>query len=178
MSGVLLQPDGEFVPDLPYAETFVRVPGRHLKHGEATDLRNVLRLLDESNLCAQFDVCEPESAGTGAAGEIHRIVGRKDAAQGKDRVKLHPRNRAPVKLEGRSSRVDLRRSSVYSTKDVELIVMQVHRNRIVGLVRWPLPPQVRCGEQHEQDQSELRKIASDCLEHCREVHRFSWSFGK
>src|SRR5271170_1409685 len=44
---VLLQPDGKFVPDFPYAESLVRASSRQFKHGEGPDLRDVLGLLDD-----------------------------------------------------------------------------------------------------------------------------------
>src|SRR5579872_6078236 len=54
MSDILLQPEGNFVPDLSHAQSPVRVSCRDLEHSEGADLWNVFRFLDEGDLGAQF----------------------------------------------------------------------------------------------------------------------------
>ena len=72
--------------------------------------------------------------GPGAAGKIDGIVRRSHDAPGKNGVQLHARKCAPVELEGRAGGVDFRRGAVDAAEDVELVVVQVDGDGIVGLI--------------------------------------------
>ena len=77
-------------------------------------------------------------------------------------MQLHSGNGAPVELEGRPSRIDFRRRSIHTAEDVELVVMQVDRNRIVGLKRRPLRPRLgaRIVKSASPKTAEARKLYS------------------
>ena len=76
-------------------------------------------------------------------------------------MELHAGKRAPVELEGRPRGVHLRRSAVHAAEDVELVVMQIDRNRIVGLVGRALRPQPRHGKDESSGQSQPCAVAGD-----------------
>ena len=65
--------------------------------------------------------------------------------------------RAPVELDGWSSGVDFRRGPVHAAEDVELVVVQVDRHRIVGLIRRSLRPQPGNGEQESTQQGDTQE---------------------
>ena len=64
-------------------------------------------------------------------------------------MELHAGKRAPVELEGRPGGVHLCRSAVDAAEDVELVVMQIDRNGVVGLVGRALRTEPRHGEKEE-----------------------------
>src|SRR3984885_3815521 len=53
---LLLDPDGQLVPNLAYTETLGVVAGRNFDHGERPYLRTTFRLFDEAVLYAQLHV--------------------------------------------------------------------------------------------------------------------------
>ena len=131
---------GSLYQTLSHAESLVVATGRDFKHRKSADLGDVLRLFDIGDLCAQFHISETKGAGAGATGQIDRIVRGVDRAPGQNGVKLHPGNGTPVELESRTRGISFHRSSVCTAENVELVMVQIYRNRIVGLVRWPLRP--------------------------------------
>src|ERR1017187_4729881 len=141
VSDILLQPEGNFVPNLSHAESLVVVPGWYFKHSKGADLGNVLRFFDEGDLGAQFRVGDTEGARSRSARQVNGIVRREDTSYWNYGVQLHSGKGAPVELESRPSRVDFRRRARDTAEDIELVVMQVDRNWIVGLKRRPLRPQ-------------------------------------
>jgi hypothetical protein len=73
----------------------------------------------------------PKAFGSSSAGKIDRIVRWRD--------------RAPVELDSRSRGIDFRRRPVHAAEDVKLVMVQIDRHGIVGLIRRPLRPQPRRG---------------------------------
>jgi hypothetical protein len=63
VSDILLQPQGNFVPNLSHAESLVVASGRYFKHRKGADLGNILRFFDDGDLGAQFHVGEPNALG-------------------------------------------------------------------------------------------------------------------
>ena len=92
-----------------------------------------------------------EGGRANAGRGVDRVIGWVDSAPGRDDVELHPGNRAPVELEGRTNGIDFRRRSIHAPEDVELVMVQVHRNRIVGLKRRPLRPHAGRRNHNEQE---------------------------
>ena len=141
MSNILLEPQGKFVPDLSHAKSPVVATGRQFKHNKGPDLRDVLGLFDDGDLRAHFRVNHTECTRPCPTGRINWVIRWSDYAQGQDGVQLYPWNGAPIELDSRARGVCLHRRAVRTAEDVELVVVQVHRHRIVSLIRRALCPQ-------------------------------------
>src|SRR5271157_3263602 len=152
LTEILLPPDRKFVPDFSNSEPFVRVPCRHFKHGECADLRKMSFLFDDGEFHAQFHVIEAKRAWARSSGKVNGIVRWKDASPGKYGVQLHPGYGPPVEFKSRTGRVDFRRCAANTAEDIELVVMQVDRHRIVSLIRRTLRPQYRSRKQKQEKQ--------------------------
>ena len=74
-------------------------------------------------------------------------------------MKLYTGNGAPVELEGRTRRIQLGRRAVDAAEDVELIVMQVDRDRVVGLIRRPLRAEACDAAEKKQERGEAEAAA-------------------
>ena len=117
--------------------------------------------LIKRNLHAQFRIYQSKSIGARASGEVNRVVRRCDGAPGQNRVKLYSRQRAPVELKSRPCRVDLRSGPVHRAEDVELVVMQVNRHRIIDLKRRPLRPESRNRQAKHPGQAHTPDFSGD-----------------
>lgn len=76
-------------------------------------------------------------------------------------MQLYSRNGASVELEGGTNRINFGGRSIHSSKDVELIVVQLNRNRIVGLKRGALCPQA--GSRSREEQSPYEESVSAAI---------------
>ena len=98
------------------------VVGRHLEHGECAHHRSPLALVDETELCAQFDVTHPVGCGTTA---------RPRVGHGRDHVKLQAGPDAVVHLHVRcGSRRQVAGDEVLGCQ-IELPVAELHRLRVI-----------------------------------------------
>src|SRR5580692_1012779 len=140
-SEILLQPEGNLIPNPSDAQSLVIIPGRYFEHRESADLGNVLRFLDEGDFCTEFHVGVAEGGGAAAAGGVNRVVRRVDAAKGRYEVKLEPGKGAPVELKRRTYGVDFRRRAVQAPENVELEMLIINRHGVIGLERWALRPE-------------------------------------
>lgn len=148
-SEILLQPQGNFVPNFSHTESLRVAAGRQLEHSKRADLGNVLRFFDEGDLGAGFHIGVAEGGGANAAGCVDRVIGGINGAPGGDDVELHPGNGTPVELEGRTGGINFLRRSIHSAENVELVMVQVDRHRIVDLVWRALCPEAG-GRHHEE----------------------------
>src|ERR1017187_4465655 len=164
---ILLQPDGNLEPSFAYAQAFVRVACGQFEHGERADLRDVLALFVKRDFGAEFGVRQAEFGGAASAWKIGRVVRGSDHARRQDRVNLNSGNRAPVELEGGSSHVPFDRGSARGGKNVKLVMMQIHRHRVVDLKWWTLCAQARDGQREEEESGQCQAFGAHC-------HRISW----
>src|SRR5580658_10302992 len=155
-TGVLLNPDWEFVPNLSNTEPLVIVSSRHFKHGEGSDLRDIFGFFDDGEFYAQFHVGETKRARTRSTRQVNGIVRREDASPREYGVQLHPRNCAPVELESWPRGVDFCRRAIDAAEDVELVVMQVDRHRIVSLIRGSLRPEAWAGQHQKKEKRQFQ----------------------
>lgn len=76
-------------------------------------------------------------------------------------MELHAGNSTPVELKGGAGGIHLNRSAVGAAEDVELVVMQIDGNRIVGLVRRPLREEIGSSEDHEEEHGQFCGVGKD-----------------
>ena len=123
VADILLQPEGDFVPNLSHTESVVVVPRRYFEYNKGADLGDVFRFFDEGDLGAQFHVGEAEGARSRPAGQVNRIVRRENTSRGKYGVQFHSWNSTPVELQGGPGGVDFGGCAIDTAKDIELVVM-------------------------------------------------------
>ena len=120
----------------------------------------MLRLLDERDFDAQFHVGESKLSRTCASGEIDRIIRRSHDAPGQDGVQLYAGKCAPVKLEGRPGGIHLCGGAIDAAEDVELVVMEIDRDGIVGLVGWALRTEPRGHAEKDRESGKPEALAA------------------
>ncbi len=103
----------------------------------------MLRFLDVRDLCAQLHIGQATSLWASAGRQVDKLVARVDRSPRQNCVQLNSGQSAPIELKCRPDRIHLDGRTVCRTKDVELVMLVIHRHRIVRLVRWPLRPQQR-----------------------------------